>query len=327
MDLSNANRIIIIRLSSLGDILLTTPLIRSIKKNFENIKIDFLLREEYKDTLSYNPYINKSYFYQRNDNSKVFESLSSSKYDLCIDLQNNLRSSKFASLLNCSKVKFQKHTIDKFLLVNFKINRLRGLPPIPVRYASSLKGFQLDDEGLDLFLPEGLKTSVKKQGNTIGFCPGSRHLTKMWPEEYFIELGNMLVSEGFNIALLGGKSDREVCKRISEKIPLSVDLSNNDDLLGIASEMKNCKLIVCNDSGMLHTACAVKTPVAVFFGSTVGEFGFIPYNNRNLILQNNCLSCRPCSHIGREKCPKGHFKCMLEVTPQKALNEILGMLK
>jgi heptosyltransferase-2 len=327
VDLSNANRIIIIRLSSLGDILLTTPLIRSIKKQYENIKIDFLLREEYKDTLSYNPYINKLYFYQRNDNSKVFESLSSSKYDLCIDLQNNLRSAKVVSLLNCSNVKFQKHTIDKFLLVNFKINRLRDLPSIPVRYASSLKGFQLDDEGLDLFLPEGIKTSIKNQGNTIGFCPGSRHLTKMWPEEYFIELGSRLLSEGFNIALLGGKSDREVCKRISEKIPSSVDLSNNDDLLGIASEMKNCKLIVCNDSGMLHTACAVKTPVTVFFGSTVSEFGFTPYNNKNLILQNNCLSCRPCSHVGREKCPKGHFKCMLEVTPQKALNEILGMLK
>ncbi|MGE5679998.1 MAG: glycosyltransferase family 9 protein [Bacillota bacterium] len=327
MNLSNVNNLLIIRLSSLGDILLTTPLIRSIKKINREIKIDFLLREEYKDALLYNPYINKLHFYKRTENDQLFESLKKNNYQLVVDLQNNLRSSKLINYLKIPAVKFHKHSVDKFLLVNFKINRMKDLPQVPVRYSESLEDFILDEEGLDLFFPEGLKPSLKPEDNFVGLCPGSRHFTKMWPEEYYVELGRTLSENGFNVALIGGKSDREVCSRISAKIPSSVDLSSDNDLLKTAADMKNCRAIVCNDSGMMHTACAVKTPVAVFFGSTVREFGFAPYRNNNLILENNSLSCRPCSHIGREKCPKGHFKCMLEITPDRAFNEIISMIK
>jgi ADP-heptose:LPS heptosyltransferase len=90
--------------------------------------------------------------------------------------------------------------------------------------------------------------------------------------------------------------------------------------------MKKCKAVICNDSGLMHTACAVGTPVLTFFGSTVKEFGFTPYRNKNLILENNSLSCRPCSHIGRDKCPKNHFKCMKELTPEIVFNKLNQLL-
>ena len=83
----------------------------------------------------------------------------------------------------------------------------------------------------------------------------------------------------------------------------------------------------CNDSGLMHTACALKIPVLTFFGSSVKEFGFTPYKNNNLILENNSLTCRPCSHIGRERCPKGHFRCMLEISPEKAFEELITLLE
>jgi heptosyltransferase-2 len=91
--------------------------------------------------------------------------------------------------------------------------------------------------------------------------------------------------------------------------------------------MKKCRAIVCNDSGLMHTACAMKVPVLSFFGSTVKEFGFTPYRCRNLILENNSLTCRPCSHTGRARCPKGHFKCMLELTPEKAFEALMTLVE
>ena len=90
--------------------------------------------------------------------------------------------------------------------------------------------------------------------------------------------------------------------------PTAINLCNEDNILQTVTDMKKCRAIVCNDSGLMHAACAAGVPVVSFFGSTVKEFGFTPYNNKNLILENNSLSCRPCSHIGREKCPEIAFQ-------------------
>lgn len=325
VDLSKVNRLLIIRLSSLGDILLTLPLIRSIKKQYHDIKIDFLAREEYKDTLLYNPYINELLTFKHGDNSVLFNRIKEKQYGLVLDLQNNLRSARIAGMVSAPKYKFIKRRVDKILLVNFKIDRLKSAPPVPVRYAETLPGFKLDNNGLELFIPEE-KTSRLKGDNYIALCPGSRHFTKMWPEEYFVKLGNMLVSNGYRVILLGGSSDREACGRISRAVTASVDLSGDNDLLQIATDMKECRLVICNDSGLMHAACAVNIPVVVFFGSTVSPFGFAPYKNKNLILENNSLTCRPCSHIGRGKCPRKHFRCMLDITPEIALNGIKSLL-
>lgn len=320
------NNVLIIRLSSLGDILLTTPLIRSLKKKYPSVSIDFILREEYKDVLKHNPYINNLMLFSRNDNADIHETVKKRDYDLVIDLQNNLRSRKLTRHINAPVSKLDKRRVDKFLLVNFGINRLKDAPPVPERYIAAVPELEPDGQGLDLILPDNINT-VSIPGRNIGMCPGSRHFTKMWPEDNFIELGRLLTEKGYKILLLGGRSDREICGRIAQKIDGAVDLSNNNDLFSTAAEMKNCSIIICNDSGMMHAACAAEVPVAVFFGSTVREFGFAPYKNNNLILENNSLSCRPCSHIGRAKCPKGHFKCMKEITPALAFDKISKILK
>ncbi|HEX2961885.1 MAG TPA: glycosyltransferase family 9 protein [Ignavibacteriales bacterium] len=326
MNIGDAENILIIRLSSLGDILLTTPLLRSLKRLYPEKKIDFLIRNEYADILKFNPYVNDVLLYKRDDNSALFQTLKEKKYDAVVDLQNNLRSRKVIKAAKAEAFRFNKRPFDKFLLVKFKINRLQQAPQIPVRYASSIPGFQLDDQGLDLFLPENVPADLNAEDNYIAFCPGSRHFTKMWPPEYFTRLGGLLQKEGFKIVFLGGKSDREICRRLSNEIPGSIDMSNDDDLFLTATLMKRCRAVVCNDSGLMHTSCAAGTPVLAIFGSTVKEFGFTPYKNKNLILENNLLSCRPCSHIGREKCPLGHFKCMLEITPEAVLDNVKRIL-
>ncbi|MGE5500111.1 MAG: glycosyltransferase family 9 protein [Syntrophothermus sp.] len=326
MPLNELNNVLIIRLSSLGDILLTTPLIRSLKKKYPLVSIDFIMREEYRDVLKHNTYINNLMLFSRTDNTEIHKTVKNRNYDMVIDLQNNLRSRSLTRQVSAPVYKLDKKRLDKFLLVNFGINRLMDAPPVPERYIAAVPELEPDGQGLDLILPDNINT-VSSPGRNIAMCPGSRHFTKMWPEVNFIELGRLLSMQGYKIFLLGGSSDREICRRIAQEIDGAADLSNNNELFLTAAEMKNCTAIICNDSGMMHTACAAGVPVAVFFGSTVREFGFTPYKNNNLILENNSLSCRPCSHIGRAKCPKGHFKCMKEITPALAFDKISKILK
>jgi len=228
--------------------------------------------------------------------------------------------------MNCEIVRFHKPSLKKFLLVKFKLNLLKEIIPISVRYAESIPNFTLDEKGLEIFINSHENSVLKSGENYIGFCPGSQHKTKMWPEKYYIELGKLLNNSGKTIVLFGGKDDLNVCKKISDLIPNSINLSNNNELLKTAEEMKKCEAIICNDSGLMHLALAANVPVIAIFGSTVKEFGFAPYKGKNLILENNLLSCRPCSHIGLEECPKKHFKCMLEITPQQVYKKTLEFI-
>ncbi len=302
---------------------MSTPFIRTLKGKYPQLEIDFLLKERYKDTLVQNPYLTNIYEYpDNNELTKLVGKLKERNLDLVLDLQNNFRSEKINSLLNVPKLRFKKRDPEKILLVHLKINRLKNAPPIPVRYSKILDDLQLDNSGLDLFTNKKSSSLFKENQKYIGFCPGSRHFTKMWPAEYYIRLGNILKNKNYNIALFGGKDDKDVCKEISSQIEDSINLSNNDDILQTAADMKKCEAVVCNDSGLMHTACAENIPVLAFFGSTVKEFGFTPYMNKNIILENNSLSCRPCTHIGKSYCPKGHFKCMLELKPDIAFTKL-----
>ena len=328
LDLSKLNKVLIIRLSSLGDILLTTPFVRSLKNQYPKIEIDYIVREEYSDLLKLNPHLNKVFKFKRDekDNLTTLAEIKKTNYDLIIDLQNNLRSKKIISNNNPKVFRFSKKNWQKFLLVNFKINRLKNEPQIPVRYANTISGFQLDKNGLDLFTNKTSDPRILKLEKLIGFCPGARHYTKRWLKEYFIELGNKLTKAGYTIVLFGGKMDKELCLEISKEIPGSIDASNSDEILQTAADMKLCKAVVCNDSGLMHTAAAVGTKVVAIFGSTVKEFGFTPYNCKNLILEIKSLKCRPCTHIGRSSCPKKHFKCMKLIKPDFVFEKIISII-
>jgi heptosyltransferase-2 len=220
---------------------------------------------------------------------------------------------------------FVKPTFAKLLLVYFKINLLNEYKSIVRRYAEAA-GVEVDQKGLELFLPTEIEPKLEPGKKYIGVAPGAKHFTKRWPQEYFIEFGKQITKHGFTVVLFGGKSDHELCAEISKQISGSINLQNDDSLFQTGADMKLCKLIVTNDSGLMHTAASVNVPVVAIFGSTVKEFGFAPYGVQNLILENNSLFCRPCSHIGKSNCPKKHFKCMKDVTPHNVLNHLLNFL-
>ena len=299
MNLNKVKNLLIIRLSSLGDILLTTPVIRAIKKDYPEIKIDFVLRKEYHDLLKLNPYIDDIFLFSndKNETEKLKNVIQKNNYDLIIDLQNNIRSKRLLGN-------------NRAVIKSFKKNKLKNVLSITERYAQTIESLKLDNKGLELFYDKNPTKLDGNYTNLIGLCPGAKHFTKMWSKEYFVELGRLLE-----------KNDKQLCDEIKSLLPKAINLSNDNDILQTAADMKMCKTLFCNDSGLMHTATAVKVPVIAFFGSTVREFGFAPYKSKSLVLENNNLSCRPCSHIGRSKCPKKHFKCMLDIPPQHAFNK------
>lgn len=316
-------KILIIRLSSLGDVLLTTPVIKELAEKFPEMEIDFLVKPQFADAVKSNNHLHKVYELDKSKNiSVILGSLVKNKYNLVIDLQNNFRSRAITSKLGVKVYRFKKPTIKKFLLVNFKWNRYKEIKTIPQMYAESIPDLNFNNSMPEIHIPDEIKSSVKHGIKFIGFAPGSKHFTKMWPEEFYVDLGKKLSNDGFTILLFGGKDDKELCKKLHDEIPNSINLGTEDNLLQIARDMKECSFVVCNDSGLMHTAVSVGTPVAAIFGSTVREFGFYPYSNNSVIIENTDLNCRPCSHVGKDHCPQKHFKCMLELTPNLVYDKL-----
>lgn len=326
IDYSRIKKILIIRLSSIGDILLTSPLVRSIKKKYPATQLDFLLREEFNDLVQNNPYIDVIHNYRRDksENHTLIKLLHSNNYDLVIDLQNNFRSSEIVKKLKCPVLKFKKNNLKKFLLVHFKINMLKHADKIPDRYAAAAQ-IQLDEEGLEYFISQSPDSRLKENESYIGLCHGAKHFTKRWPLEYFIDLGKRLESAGYKVILFGGMDEAKSAEEISRHLTNAINLCGNN-LSQTAANLKICKAVYTNDSGLMHLAAAMKAPIIAFFGSTVKEFGFYPYKAKGIELEIKDLSCRPCTHIGRTSCPKSHFKCMKDIKPELAFQSLTNLL-
>lgn len=318
--------ILIVRLSSLGDVLLTTPLLRVLKKKYPAAQVDFIVKLEYASLVSGSPHLNRVIHFVKETAGELNQQVIAADYDMIIDLQNNPRSRRLTTGTFAQIFRFPKHSIKKWMLVNFKINKLDGLPPIPERYISSVPGLEPDGLGLEFHFTR-VAVPLEKGGRYIAVCPGSKHFTKMWGEDHFIELNKLLLNDGFTPILLGGKDDAALCSRIASAAPGTVNLAGDHPIEFAATALTFCLASVCNDSGLMHLSCSVQVPVLVFFGSTVRHFGFIPYKNRSVIMENNSLGCRPCSHIGRSSCPKGHFLCMTELKPADALKHVKELLE
>jgi len=335
-------KILIIRLSSIGDILLSTPFIRQIKLKVSNAGIDYVVKRQYADLLRFNPNINNLIeFDDRTHNLKMIrKQIRANGYNYIFDLHNNWRSNylRFGypdGLHN----RIKKDKVRQFCLVHFKKNIYKQIIPIPQRYlkVGEALGIEDDQQGLDMFwdarLASGLKIQLmSKQFNPdtdryICLAPGAGFFTKRWPVEYFKQLTvSLLQSYRHKLVILGGEGDRylHTVFPTGERI---INLAAELNLLQSAIVLSRAKALIVNDTGLMHMAAAVKIPVLAIFGNTVEEFGFFPYRARSVVVQNEKLYCRPCSHVGRKNCPEGHFKCMLELTPQLVLEQLHQLIE
>lgn len=322
-------KFLIIRFSSIGDIVLTTPVVRCIKTQIVTAEVHYLTRQSFAPIFAANPYIDKMY-YLKDDLQTVIEQLQQEDYDYIIDLHHNVRTLKVKSALKKKAFSFNKLNIGKWLLTAFKWNTLPDVHIVD-RYMQTVERFGVknDGAGLDYFIPDN--EHVKEEdipaahlAGYIGLVIGGAHGTKKYPLHKWKELCTKL---DHPVILLGGKEDADWGNEIASIDPVKIyNACGKFSLNESADLVRRAKLIVTNDTGLMHVAAAFKKPVISLWGNTVPEFGMYPYYGNGEvkfdILEINKLWCRPCSKIGYKKCPLGHFKCMEKISVDTVMESI-----
>jgi ADP-heptose:LPS heptosyltransferase len=328
MLMSNKVKILITRFSSIGDIVLTTPIVRCLKQQLEDdVEIYYLTKKQYKSIVENNPNITKVYTIEKSTN-EIIEELKKEQFDYIIDLHKNLRSKRVIKALKCLSFSFSKVNYEKWLLTNFKINKLPKIHIVD-RYFEAVKtlGVKNDNLGLDYFIPTVDEINlndlpVAHQSGYIAFAIGAQHATKRLPTHKIIEICKKLNQP---IVLLGGKEDVVNANEIAEQCgDLVFNACGKYNINQSASLVKQAKSIITHDTGLMHIAAALTIKTVSVWGNTVPDFGMYPYFPNNpeqfKIVENNNLSCRPCSKIGYDKCPKKHFKCMEDIDVEEVIN-------
>jgi len=322
-------KVLIIRFSSIGDIVLTSPVPRSLKKSHPDYEVHFLSKKSNKDLLIHNPHIDKLHIL-KDSLEETIKELKQEKFDYILDLHHNLRSFIIKFRLGVKARSFPKENWAKYKMVRFK-NREIKLDHIVERYAATLAlvGSELDEEGLELHLPESLEGKaeelLKKNLGAVSSKPlaivlGAKHATKRWPSSHFIELINKL---GEAVVLIGGPDAKEEAGEISHAVQTPVYNSVGQlSLLESAALLKQCRAVVAHDTGFMHIAAAFQMEIYSLWGNTVPEFGMTPYKSPHEILEVKNLDCRPCSKIGFDQCPKGHFSCMQDQKAEMVVEKI-----
>ena len=318
---------LIIRLSSIGDIVLTTPVVRGIKQQIDNAEVHFVTKKKHASIVRSNPYIDKVHVLNENFNI-LLEELENEQFDYIIDLHQNIRSNRIKSRLKAAAFSFEKLNFQKFLLIQFKINRLPEKHVVD-RYLKTVSVFDVENDGngLDFFIPESEqfdKAGLPKlfQKGFMVFVIAGTYSTKKLPVPKIIEICN---SVDFPVILLGGKNEMEAAREIDTETGENVfSLVGKLSLNQSASLVRDARLVLANDTGLMHIAAAFKKKILSFWGNTVPEFGMFPYQPHpdSKIIEVKDLKCRPCSKLGYDKCPKKHFNCMNQIPVEEAIQWI-----
>jgi ADP-heptose:LPS heptosyltransferase len=320
-------RFLIIRFSSIGDIVLTSPVIRAIKTQIPNAEVHFVTKARYANLLINNPNISKIHILE-NKMKPLLRQLVNENFDYIIDLHNNFRSRQIKLRLKARSFSYNKLNIKKWMLVSLKINLLPDLHVVD-RYMQTLRFFNLKDDarGLEFFIPEdqhfdlSLLPSHFTDGY-IAFALGGTYFTKRLPLDKIIEICSKIK---YPVVLLGGADEFETGEQIRSRFPeQTVNLCGKTSIHASASLIKQSRLVLTNDTGLMHIASAFKKDILSFWGNTTPAFGMTPYmpGFNSTILQVDKLGCRPCSKLGYKKCPKGHFRCMGEIDTDVAIGWI-----
>ena len=319
-------KFLILRFSSIGDIVLTTPVIRCLKQQYKNAEVHYATKVGFKTILENNVYIDKLHLL--NDNiGELITDLKAENYDYIIDLHNNLRTRIIKTRLGKPSFAFKKYNVEKFLLTNFKIDKMPSLHIVD-RYLDTLKSFNVknDAKGLDYFIPAKDEVALSEFNlpkEYIGFVIGAKFATKRMPLDKILEVCSKIE---LPIVLLGGKEDVEVGAAVEKAFTKKVfNAVGKFNLNQSASLVKQAKQIITHDTGLMHIASALQKDIISIWGNTTTKFGMYPYvsTNKFSVIEVNDLKCRPCSKIGYAKCPKSHFKCMNDIS----VDDIIVALK
>ncbi|XOB65868.1 lipopolysaccharide heptosyltransferase II [Deferribacteres bacterium DY0037] len=317
--------------SFMGDSILTTPLIKAVKQHRPESYIVFCVRPENADLFKNLDFIDEVITFDKRGSESGIRGLYSfaqkirqMNFDMVFSPHMSFRTSAFMFLshipervgfvesvlstaytMSCAK-DLTYHEVDRYLLL---FQRVFGeFPPdiiMPEVYLDKKKAAQYRSE---------------LKGKLVGINAGSVWETKKWPAEKFAAVADMLKDRGFTPVIIGAESDRaDVEKLLASAKHDHINYCGKTTLKELPALISNFAYLVTNDSGSMHIATACDVPCVAIFGPTVKELGFYPYDEKSLIAEIEGLPCRPCGKHGGNKCPKGHFKCMNEITPENVM--------
>jgi len=321
-------KFLVIRSSSIGDIVLTTPVIRCLKQQVEEAEIHFLTKQSYVSLVKHNPNVDKV-LVLKEKLSYTIKEIKQESYDYIIDLHNNLRTFAIKNSTRILSFSFPKVNFEKWLMVNFKINRLPDKHVVE-RYFETVKLFDViyDGKGLELFIPPEKEIKVSEilpqfKSGYISIAVGAKHETKRIPEWILLEIIKKI---NCPIILLGDDKDAKIAEYLTSNLNNSLiyNACGKYDLLESASLVKQSLLLITADTGLMHIAAAFSKKIISIWGNTIPKFGMYPFTTKEnySIFEVNNLPCRPCSKLGFNKCPKKHFKCMNEQNVNEIIKQI-----
>lgn len=315
-------KILVIRFSAIGDIVWTSPVVRCLKQQIPNAIIHFCTKKNYEEVVEANPFIDKIHFLDKNGLNYLINNLKKENFDVVIDLHNNQRTSYIKFWLGKKSYTYQKLRLRKWLFVQFKMKNMLPKNHVADRYLEALAplGVYADGKGLDFFIAENKIISddyfpiIYQKKGFVAFVIGASYFTKRLPIAKMVELCKKTT---LPIVLVGGKEDEDngnqLIKLFEEETNQKGIIWNTCGQLSIAqsaSVVQKAKMVFAHDTGLMHIAAAFHKKIYSIWGSTVPELGLYPYKTDYIALENLNLSCRPCSRMGKKKCPEKHFKCM-----------------
>jgi ADP-heptose:LPS heptosyltransferase len=312
-------KVLVIRFSSIGDIVLTTPVVRALKQQVPGVEIHYVTKSAFAEILQHNPAVGRIHVF-RHSVHEVIPQLRSEKFDLVVDLHQNIRSLKLKLSLGRRSVTFNKINFRKFLAVNFKMRSVLPQKHIVDRYFDALSplGIVNDGKGLEYHIPpaDEVDPSALFFRNTpvryIALVIGGSYHTKKIP---LVKLVQVCEQAKLPVVLIGGKEDKAVADELRKRFPHLVNCSGLFNIGQSASVIRQSEWVITSDTGMMHIAAAFKKKIISVWGNTIPGFGMYAYQpgEGSRTLEVKGLRCRPCSKLGFGRCPRGHFRCMMDI--------------
>jgi ADP-heptose:LPS heptosyltransferase len=318
--MSEAPKILLVRFSSMGDIVLTTPLVRAIKSKFPRSALTYVTKRAYAPLLEENPNIFQVLSLNPGESLRSLAGrIGTRTFDFALDLHSSLRSVALRQLLGGSWGTYGKRRLQKSILIHTGVDFFTEIEPVAERYfeAATAMGITPDGKPPEVRPSRSAVETASKlvTPETILLAPGARHHTKRWSVQRWRKLAITLRAAGKPVFAIGQPG--EDCFPKADGIPGAFDID-----LDIATAItKISRTVVSNDSGFMHLATAVGTPVIAIVGPTVRQFGFFPYSNDATVVERS-LGCRPCSASGSSRCHLGHHNCLEGIQPEEIFSLI-----
>lgn len=326
-------KILVIRFSSIGDIVLTTPVVRALHTQLD-AEVHFLTKEAFAPIVLSNPHVARVITLGK-DFNLMMQALREQGYDHIIDLHHNLRTLRIRTALHRPFSAFRKLNFEKWLLTRFGVDRLPRVHIVD-RYMAASTSLEItsDGAGLDFFIPDAQQVDITKRWNLhdreyVSMVIGAAHETKCLTAAQLAQVCDHLDQP---VILLGGKKETEKAEAIirSTSNRRVINACGQLDLMQSASVLQHSGPVVTHDTGLMHIAAALQKPQVVVWGNTIPAFGMYPYYGSSgtqwISIEQRDLKCRPCSKIGYDKCPKGHFKCILSHDPAFIAHSAISLI-